>query len=43
MKAYYDEALKSPENKIHINDQHGNEFTLICSNGHNCELRLRGM
>lgn len=43
MKSYYEEALKSPDNKIHINDEHGNEFTLICNSGHNCELRLRGM
>jgi hypothetical protein len=43
MKAYYDEAHHSPDGKIHINDKHGNEFTLECDNEHHCTLRLRGM
>ena len=43
MKAYYEQALKAADNKIHLNDKFGNEFTLICNSGHNCELRLRGM
>ena len=43
MKEYYEEARKHSDGKIHIEDKHGNEFTLICSSGHNCELRLRGM
>jgi hypothetical protein len=43
VKAYYDEAKKSSENKIHLNDKYGNEFTLICNGSHSCTLRLRGM
>ena len=43
MKAYFDEAKHSSDGKIHLNDKHGNEFTLICNNGYNCTLRLRGM
>ena len=43
MKAYFDEAKRSPENKIHLSDKDGNEFTMICNNGYNCTLRLRGM
>ena len=43
VKAYYDEAKRSADNKIHLNDKQGNEFTLICTSEHNCTLRLRGM
>jgi hypothetical protein len=43
MKAYYDEARRESDNKIHLNDKFGNEFTMICTEGHNCTLRLRGM
>ena len=43
MKAYYDETQQSEDNKIHLSDKMGNEFTLICGDNHNCTLRLRGM
>lgn len=43
MKAYYEEARHSADDKIHINDKQGNEFTLVCGDEHNCALRLRGM
>lgn len=43
MHAYYEETQRNHDGKIHISDKFGNEFTLICSSGHNCELRLRGM
>jgi hypothetical protein len=44
VKAYYDEAYhRSKDNKIHLNDKFGNEFTLECTNEHNCHLGLRGM
>ncbi|MEI7810458.1 MAG: hypothetical protein WCI41_02795 [bacterium] len=43
MTAYYDEARGHSDGKIHIDDGKGNEFTLVCRSGHNCELRLRGM
>ena len=43
MKDYYDEAQNASDKKIHINDENGNEFTLICDDNHNCTLRLRGM
>jgi len=42
MKAYYNEARRSKDGKIHLNDKIGNEFTLICGDNHNCTLRLRG-
>lgn len=42
MKAYYNEARHSKDNKIHLNDKMGNEFTMICDDNHNCDLRLRG-
>lgn len=43
MKAYYEEAKRSPHFKMHINDEHNNEFTLECEGDHRCDLRLRGM
>ena len=43
MKAYYDEARHSKDEKIYLNDKIGNEFTLVCDDNHNCILRLRGM
>ncbi|MEK7572596.1 MAG: hypothetical protein AAB493_01935 [Patescibacteria group bacterium] len=43
MKAYYEEAIHSEDNKIHLNDKLGNEFTLECTNEHRCNLKLRGM
>lgn len=43
LKAYYKEAHQSVDNKIHLNDKSGNEFTLECNGEHNCTLRLRGM
>ena len=43
MKAYYDEAHHSHDGKIHLNDKHGNEFTLECDGEHHCNLHLRGM
>ena len=43
MKAYYEEACHSEDNKIHLNDKLGNEFTLECSDEHRCSLKLRGM
>lgn len=44
MKSYYEEAHNhSKDNKIHLNDKFGNEFTLECGGEHSCQLRLRGM
>lgn len=43
MKAYYEEARRNKDNKIHLNDKLGNEFTLTYISNYNCELRLRGM
>jgi hypothetical protein len=43
MRAYYEEARHSKDNKIHLNDKFGNEFTLEKTGEHNCSLRLRGM
>jgi hypothetical protein len=43
MRGFYEETKKSSDHKIHLNDKHGNEFTLECSSDHNCKLRLRGM
>ena len=44
IKAYYEEARHhSKDNKIHLNDKFGNEFTLECNGEHICYLRLRGM
>ena len=43
MEQYYQEALAQKDGKLHISDKDGNEFTLICSAGHNCILTLRGM
>jgi len=43
LKAYYTEARHSENNKIHLNDKFGNEFTLECTAEHKCDLRLRGM
>jgi len=43
MKAYYEEARRNKDNKIHLNDKLGNEFTLTYIGNYNCKLRLRGM
>jgi len=43
MRAYYEEANHSEDNKIHLNDKLGNEFTLECIDEHRCNLKLRGM
>jgi|WetSurMetagenome_2_1015567.scaffolds.fasta_scaffold1432268_1 hypothetical protein len=44
VKAYYEEAYHhSKDNKIHLNDKFGNEFTLECPGEHICHLGLRGM
>ncbi len=43
LKAYYEEAKRSSDRKIHLNDKFGNEFTLECTGEHICNLRLRGM
>jgi hypothetical protein len=43
MKIYHDEARHSPDNKINLDDEYGNEFTLICEQEHICSLKLRGM
>ena len=43
IKAYYEETKHSKDNKIHLNDKFGNEFTLEKIGEHNCTLRLRGM
>lgn len=43
LKAYYEEAHHSVDNKIHLNDKEGNEFTLESVGEHLCTLRLRGM
>lgn len=43
IKAYYEEAKHSKDNKIHLNDKLGNEFTMVRTGEHNCTLRLRGM
>ena len=42
MNTYYKQALDSADGKIYISDKNNNEFTLICSNNHICNLRLRG-
>ena len=43
LKAYYEETKRNQDNKIHLNDKFGNEFTLECNGEHICNLRLRGM
>jgi hypothetical protein len=43
MKAYYEQAKRNKDSKIHISDKFDNEFTLVCGDNHNCDLRLRGM
>jgi hypothetical protein len=43
LKSYYEEAKKSSDNKIHLNDKENNEFTMICTGNYSCTLRLRGM
>lgn len=43
MEAYFNQAKQSPESKLYINDKKGNEFTLICTSGYNCNLGLRGI
>ena len=43
MKAYFNEAKRSPDGKLHLADKDGNDFTLVCTEGYNCTLRLRGM
>jgi hypothetical protein len=44
LRAYYEEARhRGQDNKIHLNDKFGNEFTLECHGEHLCSLRLRGM
>jgi hypothetical protein len=43
LRAYYEEAKHNKDNKIHLNDKFGNEFTLERTGEHNCLLRLRGM
>jgi hypothetical protein len=43
MKAYYEEARRSENGKLHLSDKMNNEFTLICQENHICFLRLRGM
>lgn len=40
---YYEECLKDKNGRVYIEDKMGNEFTFICSKGHNCYLYLRGM
>ena len=43
MKAYFDEAKRNSDSKLHLSDKNGNDFTLVCTDGYNCTLRLRGM
>ncbi|MEI7765363.1 MAG: hypothetical protein WCI93_02135 [bacterium] len=43
LRAYYEETKRNQDNKIHLNDKLGNEFTLERTGEHVCELRLRGM
>ena len=43
LDGYYREALSNKDGKLYVKDKVGNEFTLICSQGHNCVLKLRGI
>ena len=43
MKAYFNQAKHNSDGKMHLADKDGNEFTLVCTEGYNCTLRLRGM
>lgn len=43
VKAYYEEAKRDQNHKVHLADKSGNEFTLEYKGEHVCELRLRGM
>lgn len=43
MRKYYEQARQNLEHKAYLTDKLGNEFTLVCGDGHNCTLRLRGM
>jgi hypothetical protein len=43
IEAYFSQAKQSPEGRLYINDKKDNEFTLVCANGYNCTLGLRGI
>jgi len=43
MMFYYKEAMKESSHSLSLNDKDGNDFTLVCSDGFNCTLSLRGM
>ena len=43
LKAYFEEAKRNSDNKMHLSDKNGNEFTLVYNGVYNCTLRLRGM
>lgn len=39
--AIYDDAERNEFRKKHLEDKHGNEFTLVYKGGHSCLLRKR--
>jgi hypothetical protein len=43
METYFNQAKQSPEGKLYLSDKKNNDFTLICTNGYNCTLGLRGI